>query len=180
MSDSRSFSPPKEISSPEGAKTHVESPNPMSTSSSVGSSSRSSMYNGIERSGCLTRDGRGGMVFGGGRGGLGGLWCLWWLVLLLVVRGFWWLGIGYGVEVVWGGSGGVFLEWKSGSHGVYNWAGSWRRERGVGVYAERWWGVVGGIKGVDCGPALCRVVGCEFGRVIVVGKRVASSVGGNL
>ncbi|GJT18277.1 reverse transcriptase domain-containing protein [Tanacetum coccineum] len=39
MSDSRSFFPPKEISSPEGAKTPVESPNPMSTSSSVGSSS---------------------------------------------------------------------------------------------------------------------------------------------
>ncbi|GKG26792.1 hypothetical protein Tco_0402495, partial [Tanacetum coccineum] len=39
MSDSRSFFPPKEILSPEGAKTPVESPNPMSTSSSVGSSS---------------------------------------------------------------------------------------------------------------------------------------------
>ncbi|GJZ91145.1 putative ribonuclease H-like domain-containing protein [Tanacetum coccineum] len=39
MSDSRSFFPPNEISSPEGAKTPVESPNPMSTSSSVGSSS---------------------------------------------------------------------------------------------------------------------------------------------
>ncbi|GJT72541.1 hypothetical protein Tco_1031827 [Tanacetum coccineum] len=34
MSDSRSFFPPNEISSPEGAKTPVESPNPMSTSSS--------------------------------------------------------------------------------------------------------------------------------------------------
>ncbi|GKC91054.1 hypothetical protein Tco_1151703 [Tanacetum coccineum] len=33
----RSFFPPKEISSPEGTKTPVESPNPMSTS--VGSSS---------------------------------------------------------------------------------------------------------------------------------------------
>ncbi|GJR58814.1 hypothetical protein Tco_1500976 [Tanacetum coccineum] len=39
MSDSRDFFPPKEISSPEGAKTPVKSPNPMSTSSSVGSSS---------------------------------------------------------------------------------------------------------------------------------------------
>ncbi|GKD90641.1 reverse transcriptase domain-containing protein [Tanacetum coccineum] len=39
MSDSRSFFPPNEISSPEGAKTLVESPNLMSTSSSVGSSS---------------------------------------------------------------------------------------------------------------------------------------------
>ncbi|GJS82290.1 putative reverse transcriptase domain-containing protein [Tanacetum coccineum] len=39
MSDSRSFFPPNEISSPEGAKTPVESPNPMSTSSSVGASS---------------------------------------------------------------------------------------------------------------------------------------------
>ncbi|GJS24233.1 hypothetical protein Tco_0452865, partial [Tanacetum coccineum] len=37
MFDSRSFFPPKEISSSEGAKTPVESPNPMSTS--VGSSS---------------------------------------------------------------------------------------------------------------------------------------------
>ncbi|GJU77987.1 hypothetical protein Tco_1275057 [Tanacetum coccineum] len=39
MSDSRDFFPPKEISSPEGAKTPVKSPNPMSTSSSVGFSS---------------------------------------------------------------------------------------------------------------------------------------------
>ncbi|GJW36422.1 hypothetical protein Tco_0059342 [Tanacetum coccineum] len=39
MSDSQDFFPPKEISSPEGAKTPVKSPNPMSTSSSVGSSS---------------------------------------------------------------------------------------------------------------------------------------------
>ncbi|GJX20737.1 hypothetical protein Tco_0223414 [Tanacetum coccineum] len=39
MSDSRDFFPPKEISSPEGAKTPVKSPNLMSTSSSVGFSS---------------------------------------------------------------------------------------------------------------------------------------------
>ncbi|GJT12107.1 reverse transcriptase domain-containing protein [Tanacetum coccineum] len=39
MSDFQSFFPPKEISSPEGDKTPVESPNLMSTSSSVGSSS---------------------------------------------------------------------------------------------------------------------------------------------
>ncbi|GKC83962.1 reverse transcriptase domain-containing protein [Tanacetum coccineum] len=39
MSDSQSFFPPNEISSPEGAKTPVESPNPMSTSLLVGSSS---------------------------------------------------------------------------------------------------------------------------------------------
>ncbi|GJY32917.1 hypothetical protein Tco_0417386 [Tanacetum coccineum] len=39
MSDSRDFFPPKEISSPEGAKNPVKSPNPMSTSSSVGFSS---------------------------------------------------------------------------------------------------------------------------------------------
>ncbi|GJU69497.1 hypothetical protein Tco_1255756 [Tanacetum coccineum] len=39
MSDSRSFFPPNEISTPEGAKTLIESPNPMYTSSSIGSSS---------------------------------------------------------------------------------------------------------------------------------------------
>ncbi|GJY03412.1 hypothetical protein Tco_0369352 [Tanacetum coccineum] len=39
MSDSQSFFPPKKISSPEGAETLVESPIPMSPSSSARSSS---------------------------------------------------------------------------------------------------------------------------------------------